>query len=145
MYKLEIAKKLKIESYKNKEIIIPVKKGFYNVDYIEESTLIVLEGLKVINLEWKKIKIKKEKDYILKSKSQFIIIKDSKNNQKISEEWLIDNVEEFYSYKDIFVMEIPVNNEGKLFSYVSYDDHGDIVGIILNGLKEDLFNKDLYQ
>lgn len=136
--KLTIKSILKISTFTGSNVDIHLKQGTYtHLIETEELTLISESELFDPNMVvWEYFG---DKNYAtIASDFPFIIIRDRKTNDpELNEEWIEDNVENFYSYENSFIFEIPCGNAGALSIYVTKNEKGHIIGVKFNAVHPD--------
>jgi hypothetical protein len=141
MNTLTIKSQLLINTYTGDNETISLKQGIYDVVVEQEDLTLIIQSERA-NLErvpsssWKYLG---DPDYAsVGSDFHFVVIQDEKSNSpKLDQEWVEDNIVNFYANNESFIFEIPCGNGGGLSIFTLTDNNNNIIGAKLNGLHSD--------
>ena len=137
MYFLDIKSKLEIRTYdRTPNLTIPVKSGTYRLDVKREELVVTHENSNAIDDEIKWEYVGDSKFASLYSDIIFVSIQDSnsKKDRFVDIDEIIDSVENFQSFGDFVLFEIPIGNGGGLAAYTTKDKNENIIAVKINGI-----------
>jgi hypothetical protein len=127
-----------IKTFNNAKEVISLKQGNYNIIVEKEEVTLIRDSEseklnEILNNNWEYLG---DPDYAtLGSDFPFVIVQDKKSNfPELNEEWIEDNITNFYANENYFIFEIPCGSGGGLSVFTLKDENGSIIGVKLNGL-----------